>query len=209
MPSPLPGLPDGTGPAGPARGAWRGVRAGAVTATVLGLAAGAHLSAGGDLPGPFLLAAVALVLGAVSLLLAGRRYSWPVLAALLGGGQVALHSVFDACAGPAATVVGTGHHQTLAFSGAPVVSADPGTAMTLAHVAATALALGALLHGESLLWSVWAWLRPVVRLLVRSVRTVAPRPSAPAAEPARPRSVVARRVRRRGPPRVPALATSS
>ncbi|MEZ0165783.1 hypothetical protein AB2L27_13565 [Kineococcus sp. LSe6-4] len=205
MPTPLPT----TGPAGPVRGTWRRVRAGAVAATVLGLAAGAHLSAGGHLPGPFLLLAVGLVLVAVCLLLAGRRFSWPVLAALLGGGQVALHTVFAACSGPAATVVGTGHHQSLAFTGATAASADPGAAMTCAHVAATALALGALLHGESLLWSVWAWLRPVVRLLVRLVRTVAPRPVVPAPEPARPRSVVARRVRRRGPPGVPALATTS
>ncbi|MEW1956875.1 hypothetical protein [Kineococcus sp. NPDC059986] len=209
MPSPLPDRVDWTGPAGPARGSWRRLRAGAVAATVLGLAAGAHLSAGGDLPGPFLLAAVGLVLVAVCLLLAGRRFSWPVLAALLGGGQVVLHTVFEACAGPAATVVGTGHHQTLAFAGGAAAAADPGTAMTLAHVAATALALGALLHGEALVWAVWAWLRPVVRLLVRLVRTVDPRPLVPAAEPVRPRSVVARRVRRRGPPRVPALATTS
>ncbi len=188
---------------------WRRLRAGAVAATVLGLAAGAHLSAGGELPGPFLLAALTLVLVAVCLLLAGRRFSWPVLTALLAGGQAGLHVVFDACAGPAATVAGTGHHQVLAFAGGPVPSTGAGAGMTFAHVAATALALGALLHGEALLWSVWAWLRPVVRLPVRPVRTVAPRPVVPASEPARPRSVVARRVRRRGPPRVPALATSS
>lgn len=162
------------------------------------------------MPGPFLLGAVAVVLVAVCLLLAGRRFGLPVLSALLGGGQVALHAVFDACSGPVPTLVGAGHHGALVLGG-PVAaggtSAPP--AMTCAHVAATVLAVLALRHGEDLLWSTWAWLRPVVRVLLALVRFVAARVApVPVLRSSRPRSVVARRVRRRGPPGVPALATT-
>ncbi|PRY13991.1 hypothetical protein [Kineococcus rhizosphaerae] len=192
----------------PTTGVLRRWRAGAVSATVLGLAAGAHVAAGGRLPGPFLFTAVAVVVSAVCLLLAGRRLSWPVLSAVLGGGQLALHEVFDACSGPMATVVTSGHHQTLVLSG----TADPMTpspVMTGAHLLATVLAVVALQHGESLVWSLWAWLRPVVRVLLALVRFVRARVvPAPVPVVPRPRAVVARRVRRRGPPRVPALATT-
>ncbi|WP_432510815.1 hypothetical protein [Kineococcus sp. SYSU DK001] len=199
-----------TGPAGPTGGTLRLLRAGGVAATVLGLAAGSHASAGGALPGPLLLGAVAVLLVAVCLLPAGRRLSWPVLAALLGGGQFALHSLFETCAGPLYAVASTGHHQTLVPLGQVVLPAVPSVPMTCAHVLATGLALLALLHAEGLLWSLWAWLRPLVRV-ARAVAppVTGPRPRVRAQERPRPRWVVVRRVRRRGPPGVPALATTS
>ena len=191
----------------PVRGALRCARAGAVATTVVGLAAGAHLAAGGRAPGTALLLAVAVVVGALSLLLAGRRFSRSGLAGLLGGGQVALHELFDACPAQAVAVVAHGHHQewtplTGAVDGAIDGAVGSGSAaMTLAHVAATVAALLLLLHGERLLWSLWAWLRPLARVLRDLLRFVAARPAPfPATTPARPRSVVARRVRRRGPP---------
>ncbi len=197
-----------TGAPGPSRGGLRVLRAGAVAGTVLGLAAGAHVAAGGGVPAPALLAAVAVVLVAVCLLLAGRRFSWPVLGGLLGGGQVALHAVF-ACSGPTTAVVAAGHHQEWT----PVdVTAAPGVfsvGMTFAHAVATVLAVLALVHGEFLLWSLWAWLRPLVRVLLPVLRHVAVRVAPVPADLPKPRSVAARRVRRRGPPRVPALATTS
>ncbi|ABS01809.1 hypothetical protein [Kineococcus radiotolerans] len=190
----------------PVRGALRCARAGAVATTVVGLAAGAHLAAGGRAPGIPLLLAVAVVVGALSLLLAGRRFSRSGLAGLLGGGQVTLHELFDACPAQAVAVVAHGHHLewtplTGAVDGAAGSAGSGSAAMTLAHVAATVAALLLLLHGERLLWSLWAWLRPLARVLRDLLRFVAARPAPfPATPPARPRSVVARRVRRRGPP---------
>lgn len=210
-----------TGAAGPTAGVLRSARAGAVAATVLGLAAGAHVAGGGGLPAPFLLSGLAVVVLAVCLLLAGRRFSLPVLTGVLGGGQLALHTVFGVCSDPTVTVSATGHHQQvvtvsgLAAAGtapdlSPALSLTTAPAMTAAHVAATLVAVVLLVHGENLLWQVWSWLRPLARVLVELVRFVRPllRPVG-AAVLARPRSVVARRVRRRGPPRVPALATTS
>lgn len=206
MPSPLT-----SGPAGPSRGLLRGLRAGAVAASVVGLAAGAHLAGGGELPGPGLLLAVVVVLAAVTLLLAGRRFTWPVLAGLLGTGQFVLHEVFEQCSGPSATVVGHGHHQTLVpalDAGAATASGSP--AMTVAHVAATVVATVLLLHGEALVWSLWAWLRPLVRVLLDLLGpAVGILARFPTTTVPRPRSVVARRVRRRGPPGATALATPS
>ena len=195
----------------PARGAVRCARAGAVAATVVGLAAGAHLTAGGRLPGTGLLLAVVVVVGALSALLAGRRFGPGGLTGLVGGGQVVLHELFGTCSAQTAAVAPHGHHQEWTPLVDPVAGAGAGSAgMTLAHGAATALAVLLLLHGERLLWSLWAWLRPLVRVLGELLRFVAPRPAPfPAATVPRPRSVVARRVRRRGPPRGPALAPTS
>lgn len=201
-----------TGAAGPTAGALRFLRAGAVASTVLGLAAGAHLAAGGGLPAPFLLAGIAVVVAALCLLLAGRRFSVPVLTGVLGGGQFALHTAFSVCSDPSVALSATGHHQefvtvtTVAGAG-PAASTSLG--MSLAHVAATLVAVALLVHGENLLWQVWSWLRPLVRVLRPRVPPVHPRaPRTEGAVLAQPRSVVARRVRRRGPPRVPALAAT-
>ena len=204
MPSPLT-----SGAAAPSRGVLRVLRAGAVAGVVVGLAAGAHLMGGGELPGPALLLAVVVVLGAVTLLLAGRRFSWPVLGGLLGSGQLVLHEVFEQCSTQTVAVVGHGHHQSLVPTGAVSAGVGTGTpAMTAAHVVATVAATLVLLHGEHLVWQVWAWLRPLVRVLRELLAPpVGELPQFPTTTVPRPRSVVARRVRRRGPPRVPALAT--
>jgi len=198
-------------PSTPTRGFLRWVRAGAVSTTVLGLAAGAHVAAGGRLPGFFLLGLLAVGITALCALVAGRRFSWPAVAALLGLGQFALHTVFAACSAPVDAVVA--HHDELfrMTSGSAVGSAQMSSSplMTGAHVGATVLALLALMYGEHLLWSVWSWLRPVVRLVLTVSGFVVPEvPTALVETPVRPRSVVARRVRRRGPPRVPAFATT-
>ena len=206
----MPTRPATTG-ASPVRGALRCARAGAVATTVVGLAAGAHLVAGGRLPGTGLLLAVVVVVGALSLLLAGRRFGPAGIAALLGGGQVVLHELFDACSAQTVAVAAHGHHQEwtpLATAGGGAAAGS--AAMTLTHVAATAAAALLLLHGERLLWSLWSWLRPLARVLRVLLHPVAARPARfPATTLPRPRSVVASRVARRGPPGVPAPATTS
>lgn len=198
---------------GPSRGVLRFLRAGAVSSTVLGLAAGAHVVGGGTMPSTFLLSGIVVVLFSVSLLLAGRRFSVPVLAAVLGVGQFALHAAFGLCSGTTPEFSGTGHHQQVVALSAGSGVSSPGSvssvSMTVAHVLASIVALVLLVHGEALLWRLWTWLRPLVRVLLDVVRFVAPHGFPVCTQvPPRPRSVVARRVRRRGPPRVPALATT-
>lgn len=212
----------------PDRGAWRLVRAAAVASTVVGLAAAAHVVAGGVLPGPWLLLGLSALVLCGALLLAGRRMSAPVLLAVLGAGQVGLHQVFcwlgvetvpvHAPSGADHLLAGhdpglsagwsTGVVPDVAHAGA-ATSAD--ASMTVAHVLATVACALVLARGESLLWRLWTWWQPVRAVVVAVLRLpVPPRvPPVPAAPAPRPSFVVARRVPRRGPPRVPALASTT
>ena len=203
----------------PDRGTWRLARGAAVASTVVGLAAGAHLLAGGVLPGPWLLLALTALVLCSSLLLAARRMSAPVLLAVLGAGQFGLHHAFcwfgvrtvavhppehhlDAVPGSSSLLLDAAHATTTA-------SAD--AAMTAVHVVATVAAALVLARGEALLWRLWTWWQPVRAVVVAVLRLpVLPRvPHPPAVVVPRPAFVVARRVPRRGPPRVPALASTT
>ncbi|NAZ73823.1 hypothetical protein GTQ99_00050 [Kineococcus sp. T13] len=199
-------------PRGPGHGALRVLRAGALAATVVGLAAVAHVAAGGLLPGPLVLGAVGVLALSACLALAGRRFGARTVVLLLGGGQLLLHEVLAACSVRTVDVASHGHHQEWVPLGADAVAAtSAGAAMAAAHAGATVLAAVLLLHAEGLLWSLWTWLQPLRRVLLVLLRFVAPRPPRTAEPPVRPRprSVLARRVRRRGPPRGSALATTT
>lgn len=211
----------------PVRGAWRLVRAAAVASTVVGLAASAHLVAGGTLPGPVLLLALTALVLCASLLLAARRLSAPVLLAVLGAGQLGLHQAFCWFGVALAPVHPAGHHLDPAAAGTAQalhgVAAAGGAAvpmtglpmsspaMTAAHVLATVVAALVLARGEALLWRLWTWWRPLRAVVLTVLRLpVLPRvPRFPALTVPRPSFVVARRVPRRGPPRVPALASTT
>ncbi|MDQ0770662.1 hypothetical protein QF031_003411 [Pseudarthrobacter defluvii] len=159
------------------------LRASALATGTLALAAGAHVAAGGRLPAPGILLAV-LVLTALASTVATRlRLSFPALAALLGGGQLALHELLTAFSAPLpATAAGTdsGHvhgDNLAAFHGfAPLAEhlspADPGLAplMLASHAAATLGCALLLAKGETALWTLAGWLRPFAGL---------PRPLAP------------------------------
>ena len=201
----------------PVHGAWRLVRAATLAGTVVALAATAHLAGGGRLPGPVLLLALLVLTGCGSLLLTGRRLGAPVLLAALGGGQLLLHGAFEQFAVRTVSVASVGHHQEWVPLGAGAIAhtstastASSAALMTAAHVAATVLSALALAHGERVLWQAWTWLQPLRAVVVLVLRTpvLRPLPAPPARVLPRPASVVARRVRRRGPPRVPALATT-
>lgn len=76
------------------RASFRLLRTGLIGSTILGLAAGGHLAGGGNLPEPAVLMALcALTVLPVSML-TKFRLSTPVLAALLGAGQLWLHWAF-------------------------------------------------------------------------------------------------------------------
>lgn len=140
------------------RTAWV-VRAVALGATTLTLAAGAHTGAGGALPPPGLLALLVLFLAPVSLALARRSRGVVWTAAALLGEQVGLHTAFTVLAPDpsdcAATVTGVGHHAVhLTAHGCEMAAGMAGSqamssvSMLVAHAAATVLTAGILVHGE-------------------------------------------------------------
>ncbi len=156
----------------------RFVRSGAVTAAVVGLAAVAHLAAGGRLPPlPLIMLLVALVMVPATAL-TRVRLSIPVLGAMLTLGQGALHFAFIALSGAsdrcaAAAVAAHGYHQgagipdcapagTVALLEGGVASVPGTTAMTAAHIFGTALTVLVLARAEAVLWQVRDWLRPLI-----------------------------------------------
>src|SRR5215217_70655 len=82
---------------------------------MLTIASSAHLAGGGELPAPGILLAV-LALTALGSTTATRlRLDFPAMAALLGGGQLALHELFTALGSPGtARIAATAHTGHLA-----------------------------------------------------------------------------------------------
>lgn len=118
------------------------------------LATAAHLSGGGTLPGPGVLAVAAFLLGLVAVLLTQRRVSLPVLVAALVPQQVLLHVLFDT----AAAAVGgcspaqAAHHAMTVLTCAPGHGMGPmGYAwpMFAGHVVATLGTAWLLSRGEA------------------------------------------------------------
>lgn len=152
------------------------LRSGVVAATVLFLAAIAHVAGGGGLPGPLILAALASVVWLPVTVLTRRQLSLPVLGGILGAGQAALHTTFMALApagscrpGPSVRV---GHHHSVSLAGCSsegAVSMVPGmdenvtsVGMLTTHALAVALTALILARGEQALWQLLAWLTPFV-----------------------------------------------
>jgi hypothetical protein len=190
------------------------LRASALATGILTLAAGAHTSAGGQLPAPGILLAILALTGLASTVATRLRLSFPAMAGLMGGGQVALHELFtafSAAAGPAVTSVPAGHQHGLpAFSpdlpslAGHLSPADPAAAplMVAAHAVATLGCALLLAKGEAALWALAAWLRPFAAL----PEPARPAPAVPAVQafpsPAAPRPPWRnlRQDSRRGPP---------
>lgn len=191
------------------------LRSGLLTAVMLALSAGAHLTGGGVLPDAGVLAGLtAVALVPVTAIALGRvRLRTAVLA--LGLGQIALHHAFTALAATAPCETGIAN-ETMhgAHLGAAAPSATTGAlhclgaaphlgpglmdgnvVMTAAHVAAVMATAAVVAGGERSLVLLRAWLTPLLLLLV---------PVMPAAgERLRTRSDVACPVlpRRNGPTR--------
>ena len=70
-------------------------RSAVVAAAVLCLAAAAHTAAGGTLPHPAVVLALAALTWLPVMILAGRRLAPATILAVLAGGQVALHQAFE------------------------------------------------------------------------------------------------------------------
>ena len=165
-----------------ARAPFHALRSAMVALTVLSLAAGAHTLAGGQLPSPGILLALLALTGLAATTATRLKLNLPALAGLLGGGQLVLHEAFTAfsatglspalsgaVSGPAGDLA---HHagQVALPAGleSPLAAAgpDPGLSvlMLAGHALATLLCAVLLARGESALWALAAWLRPLLRL---------------------------------------------
>jgi hypothetical protein len=188
------------------------LRAGLLSTGILSLAAGAHVVGGGELPAPGILLAV-LALTVLAATTATRlKLNFAAMTALLGAGQLALHEVFSAFSSPvlaAGQAPPGGHH--VSITAMPTLEATAhlhatgsagGLLMVVTHAVATAACALLLAKGEAALWSLAAWLRPLVRL-PEAVRPDAGPPRAvpvpPSVLPLRPWRNL-RQHSRRGPP---------
>ncbi|MDI3242734.1 hypothetical protein QK292_14340 [Arthrobacter sp. AL08] len=165
-----------------ARAPFHALRSAMVALTILSLAAGAHTLAGGQLPVSGILLALLALTGLAATTATRLKLNLPALAGLLGAGQLLLHEAFTALspqalggsasgpAGPAAP-----HHLAAIphFLGPELQTASSGTAaeapfvsllMLAGHALATLLCAVLLARGEDALWSLAAWLRPLLRL---------------------------------------------
>lgn len=179
-------------------GALRLFRSLIITGVIVGLAAGGHLIGGGNLPAPMITAALAALLLLPVTWLAGRQLSFSTLLGLLGTGQLILHEVFITLS---ASVQGqtlmasraSHHHEgTSRLHCLPPSPAALDThvglgidtlAMLAGHTLAVFAAAWLLRQGETALWQLLAWLRPLV-VLLRPVATPAAGPRTFAHDPA-------------------------
>ncbi|WP_045729947.1 hypothetical protein [Pseudarthrobacter chlorophenolicus] len=197
------------------------VRASALATGILTLAAGAHVAGGGQLPAPGILLAILALTGLASTAATRLKLSFPAMAGLMGGGQLALHELFATFSvsslpsGPVAAHAGHQHGvpslppDLLALAG-HVDPADPasGSLMLAAHALATLGCALLLAKGEAALWALAGWLRPLAGLPAPLVfNDAGPVPAAlpPTAAPLRPWRNL-RQDSRRGPPSAVALS---
>lgn len=166
---------------------WRMPRAVAVAAAVLGLAAGAHILAGGELPAPPVMVALAAVVTLTAVLLAGAKMTAPVLAGYLLTGQYALHRAFCALSGTYVERSEPAHHApgaaAIPFPGpdpAPHahLAAHASAAMLGLHLLATLATAAVLARAEASLWALAAWLRQLTGLPTPGAMPPAFRPAA-------------------------------
>jgi len=203
-----------------ARAPFHALRSAMVALTVLALAAGAHTLAGGQLPSPGILLALLALTALVSTTATRLKLNFPAMAGLLGAGQLVLHKAFTAFSAPAPAAAsdpaGTAppHHLgplPLPVGGdgqlaASVLDSQPAMLsllMLAGHALATLLCAVLLARGEEALWSLAAWLRPLLGLPVAVAPGAAATPPAVTGWPADSAPLPWRNLRRdcrRGPP---------
>lgn len=190
------------------------LRTGALSTGVLTLAAGAHLAGGGALPAPGIMLAILALTLLTSAAATRLRLGLPAMVALLGSGQVVLHTVFhnlSAPMGPSSTLASGHDHQPAAalqaYSdsiplGDQLHAGETSPLMLVAHILATAACALLLAKGEDALWTLAAWLRPLAALPRSVVLDAVPTVRAfslPAGLPRQPWRNL-RQHSRRGPP---------
>ncbi|MCU1519967.1 MAG: hypothetical protein JWN19_352 [Arthrobacter sp.] len=193
---------------------FHSVRSAMLAAAALALAAGAHVLAGGQLPAPGILLGLFALTGLAATAATRLRLTPATMTALLGAGQLVLHEAFStfgstfALAASGAAMPRSHHADPstvpLAAASAGLHALDsPLTAAMLAGHALATLACALLLaKGEDALWSLAAWLRPLVQLPVPVTPDAVASPAG-AIQPAAAALLPWRNLRRdcrRGPP---------
>ena len=177
-----------------ARTPFHSLRAAMVAAMIVTLAAAAHVVGGGDLPVPGIMAAVLALTGMAATAATRFKLRLPAMAALLVTGQLVLHEAFSTFSSPAGAVPysATGHHTaSAAFPGLTLDAASSAAThlhqygsgwlaglMLGGHALATLACALMLAKGEAALWSLAAWLRPLVRLPRAAMPDVVAAPAA-------------------------------
>ncbi|WP_421742844.1 hypothetical protein [Cellulomonas sp.] len=175
----------------PATGPLRLVRAGVVAAVTVALGALAHVLAGGTLPPSVVLVTLTALALAAAVVLTARRLGPAGALALLGVGQLAVHSSFSlfstvACLPGPASLQGHVHHPGMVMATqasctpADVTLVQPllgAPAMLVLHVAASVVAALVLVGADRALWWLAAWLSPL--LGTTEPAAVVPRASLP------------------------------
>lgn len=199
-----------------ARAPFHFLRAGMVAAMIVTLGAAAHVVGGGELPVPGIMLAVLALTGMAATAATRLRLNFPAMTALLGAGQLVLHEAFSAFSSPAGPIRADapGHHPaTSSLAGFPLDAAgaahlhqvdSPWAASLMlgGHALATLACALLLAKGEAALWSLAAWLRPLVQLPEAAMPDVVAAPAA-AGWPADSAPLPWRNLRpdcRRGPP---------
>jgi len=201
-----------------ARTPFHSLRAATVAAMIVTLGAAAHVVGGGELPVPGIMLAVLALTGMAATAATRLRLNFPAMAALLGAGQLVLHEAFSAFSSPAGPgqADAPGHHPAAAvLAGVPVDAAHGAAAhlhqfdsswaaalMLGGHALATLACALLLAKGEDALWSLAAWLHPLVQLPEAAMPDVVAAPAA-AGWPAGSAPLPWRNLRqdcRRGPP---------
>jgi hypothetical protein len=136
------------------KGVGRALRVSLLGGGSLLLATAAHLSGGGTLPSPGVLAVAAFVLCLVALVLTRHRVRLPVLLAALVPQQVALHVLFDTAAAAVGgcTTAQAAHHAMTVLTCMPAHGMGPtGYAwpMVVGHLVATLGTAWLLARGEA------------------------------------------------------------
>jgi hypothetical protein len=188
------------------------LRAASLSTGILALAAGAHVLGGGDLPAPGILLAV-LALSVLAATTATRlKLNFAAMIAVMGAGQFALHEIFTvfSTTALASHPAAGAHHLSAAAIPAldaaahvhAAVASPTSILMLSAHALATAACALLLAKGETALWALAAWLRPLVQLPQAIKPDAVTSPAAPSTPPVLPhrpwRNL--RQDSRRGPP---------
>lgn len=165
-----------------ARAPFHALRSAMVATTIVTLAAAAHVLAGGQLPAPAILFAFLALTGLVSTTATRLKLNLVAMTGLLGAGQVILHEAFAAFSAPAAGTAGAAgaraaapvHHAGLVTIPAPAehlqhlqlhqLDSALAWSMLAGHALATLGCSLLLAKGEDALWSLAAWVRPLVQL---------------------------------------------
>lgn len=158
------------------RAPFRFPRAVALTGAIFILAAAAHVFAGGSLPEPTIASGLLVLTLAPVMVLTRVKISAPAMTAALGAAQIVLHGAFNTLSVSVGFSPVAGEHLHGAGSSSlPAASlmaghtAEPAFPMLALHALATLLTALVLARGESTVWALAAWLRPLIRLLTAIV----------------------------------------